>query len=96
MGNAAAVFILQNLYEKITISEVIHIAAEENWRADYLSRGGTLNELYNKDIRLERAQTIKLDGDAIILLCDPERPTTTDNEFDNFWCDMRRILETKN
>ena len=96
VGNAAVVFILQNIHEKITISEVVHIAADENWRADYLSRGGTLNELYEKDTRLEKAQTIQLNGDMIISLCDPERPTATDDEFDNFWTDMRRILEAKN
>ena len=92
VGNAAADFILQNIYEKVTIGEVIHIAAEDNWRADYLSRGGTLSELYRKDTQLEKAQTIELNGDMIIELCDPGRPTTTDEEFNSFWCDMRRIL----
>ena len=92
VGNADAAFILQNIYEKVTISEVIHIAAEDNWRADYLSRGGTLSELYRKDTQLEKAQAIELNGDMIIELCDPGNSTTTDEEFNSFWCDMRRIL----
>ena len=92
VGNAAAVFVLQNIYEKVTISEVIHIAAEDNWRADYLSRGGTLDDLYKKDTLLKKAQTVELNGDMIIQMCDPGRPTTTDEEFNSFWCDMRRIL----
>jgi hypothetical protein len=33
VGNAASVFVLQNVFEKITISEVVHIAADDNWRA---------------------------------------------------------------
>ena len=42
VGNAAAVFVLQNIYRKIAISEVVHLAAEENWRTDYLSGGGVM------------------------------------------------------
>jgi hypothetical protein len=38
VGNAVSVFVLQNVFKKITISEVVHIAADDNWRADYLSR----------------------------------------------------------
>ena len=66
VGNAAAVFILQNIYEKVTISEVIHILAEDNWRADYLSREGILRELYEKDARLEKAQTVELNGHTVV------------------------------
>jgi hypothetical protein len=42
VGNAAAVFVLQNLFEKVAISEVVHLAAENNWRVNYLSRGGNV------------------------------------------------------
>ena len=96
MGNAAAVFIFQNIYEKVSISEVIHLAAADNWRADFLSRGGTMEELLEKDNSLGRTQVVELNGDEIIQLCDPLRPTTTDDEFNSFWFDMRRIIGTNN
>ena len=96
VGNAAAAFILQNIYEKISISEVVHLAAADNWRADFLSRGGTMGELLERDCSLGKSQVIELNGDAIIQLCDPVRPTTTDEEFNSFWLDMRQIIGTNN
>jgi hypothetical protein len=92
VGNAASVFVLQNVFEKITISEVVHIAADDNWRADYLSRRGTMNGLYKRDNGLARVQIVELNGDKIIQLCDPKRLTTTDEEFNSFWNDMRQVI----
>ncbi len=96
VGNAAAVFILQNMYEKISISEVVHLAAKDNWRADYLSRGGTMEGLLIRDCNLNATRVVELDGDEIIQLCDPLRATTTDEEFNSFWFDIRRIIGTNN
>lgn len=92
--NAASVFVLQNVFEKITITNVIHIAADDNWRTDYLSGGGTMDELYKKDPNLKKVQNVELNGDTTIQLCDPKRPTTTDEEFDSFWSDVRRVIGT--
>ena len=55
-----------------------------------------MEELLEKDNSLGRTQVVELNGDEIIQLCDPLRPTTTDDEFNNFWFDMRRIIETNN
>ena len=50
--NAAAVFVLQNVYRKVAVNEIVHLAAENNWRADYLSRGGTMEGLLKRDSAL--------------------------------------------
>ena len=96
VGNAATVFVLQNIYRKIAISEVVHLAAEENWRADYLSRGGGMKGLLQKDSNLKMPKIIELNQDEVILLCDPKRLTSTEDDFNNFWFDMRRIIGTNN
>jgi hypothetical protein len=94
VGNAAAVFVLQNVYRKIAVSEIIHLAADKNWRADYLSRGGTMEGLLKKDSTLELPKIIELNQDKIIGLCDPKRLTSTEEGFNDFWFDMRRIIGT--
>ena len=96
VGNAAAVFVLQNLYEKVAISEVVHLAAENNWRADCLSRGGNVEGLLKRDVNLEMPKIVELNGDKIITLCDPRRVTSTDEGFNEFRFDMRQIIRTNN
>ena len=38
VDNAAVTFILQSIYENISVSKVTHLSAEDNWRSEYLSR----------------------------------------------------------
>lgn len=96
VSNAAAVFVLQNMQRKITVSEIIHLAAADNWRTDFLSRGGTMEELLKNNKDLGNPKIMDFSNDMIIQLCCPERSTETEDEFNNFWFDMRRILETNN
>lgn len=94
--NASAVFVLQNIYKKVAVSEIVHLAAEHNWRADYLSRGGTMEGLLKRDSTLIMPRIVELNGDEIIELCDPKRVTSTEKEFDDYWFDMRRVIGTNN
>ena len=94
--NAAAVFVLQNVYRKVAVNEIVHLAAENNWRADYLSRGGTMEGLLKRDSALRMPKIVELNGDELVELCDPTRVTTTEKGFNDFWFDMRRIIGTNN
>ena len=58
VGNAAIIFILQGIYENISVSKVTHLSAEDNWRSDYLSRGGTIVGLKKLDKSLGNPITI--------------------------------------
>ena len=95
VGNASVIFILQSIYENISVSKVTHLSAEDNWRSDYLSRGGTIVGLKELDKSLGTLVTINLDNDEVISLCDPNLPTFTEDEFNKFWSNTRRHLQSK-
>jgi ribonuclease HI len=44
LGNASTVFILQNISIGVTVDRVTHITGDANWRADMLSRKGTIHQ----------------------------------------------------
>jgi hypothetical protein len=69
VGNASVIFILQGIYNDVTVDRVIHLLGEDNWRADYLSRGGTLKDLVAQDCSLGSPQIVDLNGDEIMRLC---------------------------
>lgn len=94
VGNAAVIFILQGLYRNITINKVIHLAAAENWRTDFLSRGGTIEKLLERDPHLGLPKVIDLNGDEIIQLCNPNVSTSSEKDFNDFWARARRTLES--
>jgi hypothetical protein len=95
VGNAAVIFILQGIYSNVTVDRVIHLPAEDNWRADYLSRGGTIDNLIEQDRDMKFPQIVDLNGDEVIALCDPNRPTSSEKEFNSFWDITRRVLTPK-
>ena len=95
VGNAAVIFILQSIYENISVSKVTHLSAEDNWRSDCLSRGGTILGLKELDKSLGTPVTINLDNDEVISLCDPNLSTFTEDEFNKFWINVRRHLENR-
>ena len=95
VGNAAIIFILQGIYSDVTVDRVIHLPAEDNWRADYLSRGGTIESLIEQNRDMNFPQIIDLNGDEVIALCDPNMPTSSESEFNSFWDITRRVLTPK-
>lgn len=92
VGNAAVIFILQNIFQNITISEVTHLAAEDNWKCDHLSRGGTMSSLNDRMNSSETPTTIELNNDEIIPLCNPNYPSRNEEDFNNFWITANQIL----
>ena len=95
VGNAAIIFILQGIYENISVSKVTHLSAEDNWRSDYLSRGETIVGLKELNKSLGNPIAINLDNDEVISLCDPNLPTFTEDEFNKFWINARRLLRNR-
>jgi hypothetical protein len=96
VGNAASVFIIQGIVREVKIGKVTHLSAEDNWRADYLSRGGSLEGLLQKDTTLQKPQQIQLQQQSdLINLCDPKNEIKDENEFLTFWNNTRRILQTR-
>lgn len=94
VGNAAVVFILQNIYQNVTITEVIHLSAEKNWRCDRLSRGSTLLSLLSEKRSPQDIISVELNKDEILSLCDPNLPTSNEDDFNKFWLNASRILRT--
>ena len=92
-GNASVIFILQGIYENVTVSSVMHLSAADNWRTDYLSRGGTIAGLKERDINLGILTTVELNNDEVIALCNPNLPTNSEEEFNKFWINARRVLD---
>ena len=92
VGNASIIFILQGIYENISVNCVTHLTASDNWRTDYLSRGGTLDSLKERDKSLGTPILVELNNDEITALCNPNLPTSNENDFDIFWSNARRVL----
>jgi hypothetical protein len=49
VGNAASVFVLQNILLEVEVVGTEHLTAEKNWRTDSLSRGRSLMDIANMD-----------------------------------------------
>jgi ribonuclease HI len=94
VGNASSVFILQNIYLEVTINRVKHIAGKDNWRADLLSRKGTIRQLMEKDQLMGSFTQVQLNGDRIIQLCNPRNETNSEAEFISMWLQIRHVLES--
>lgn len=93
IGNAAVVSILQEVYTKTEVAGVTHLAGTDNWRTDQLSRGGSLQGLYEHGGIPFIPHEVLLEGDAVIQLCDPKRDTAGERAFEKFWGEVRRVLE---
>ena len=55
IGNASLVFVMQSIYSKVNVAAVTHLTAANNWRTDYLSRGGTMEQLGLRDAARKKA-----------------------------------------
>ena len=51
IGNASLVYVMQSIYSKVNVADVTHLTAADNWRTDYLSRGGTMELLGLRDAK---------------------------------------------
>jgi hypothetical protein len=89
--------VLQSALLPYTVDGTIHLPAEENDRADYLSRlgteGKTLAGFYAKYPNIQRVPLINLDDAlALIHLCDPALVFETDEAFQGWWDEVARAI----
>jgi hypothetical protein len=95
VSNAASVFILQGILTGVSVGGVTHLPAEDNWRTDFLSRGGTIEELLIKDPTLDKPKIVHIHKQKEILaLCNPKRETVDEKEFRNFWVEIKETLQS--
>jgi hypothetical protein len=71
------------------------LPAEDNWRTDFLSRGGTFEELLIKDPTLDKPKIVNIHKQKEILaLCNPKREIVVEKEFHNFWVEIKETLQS--
>jgi hypothetical protein len=94
VSNAASVFILQGILTGLSVGGVTHLSAEDNWRTDFLSRGGTMSELLIKDPTLMKPKELAIKKQKKILaLCDPNREIVDETGFKEFWLEIKQVLQ---
>ena len=96
VSNAAAVFILQGIISGVSVGGITHLSAEDNWRTDFLSRGGTIEDLLLKDPKLDKPKKINIHKQIEILaLCNPRREIVDEKDFRNFWIEIIEVLQSQ-
>ena len=93
--NAASVCILLSAEAELEIINVEHIAGEDNGRADYLSRlfddnRGADEAGGNKE--KTPAPMVDLKMEELLRCCDPRVKCETEEEFTEFWGNIRREI----
>ena len=98
--NASMVWTLLCLAAEVDITEMIHISGKENHRCDALSRlreTGQSVTAKAAEIGVARAQVIEAQDDhkimALLRQCDPRIKHNSDDEFLEFWCRTRAIVD---
>jgi hypothetical protein len=94
VGNAASVFVLQNILLEVEVVGTEHLPAEKNWRTDGLSRGKSLRDIAVEDPAFQGVPTINLDASEILRLCDPRLYIDSDVEFALFWNRIKAVVDT--
>lgn len=94
VGNAAAVFVLQNILSEVEVVGADHLIAEENWRTDGLSRGKSLDEIAIRDPAFLGVPFIDLRASEILRLCDPRLSINSDNDFALFWNRIKTAIDS--
>ena len=95
IGNASLVFMMQSLYTKVHVAVVTHLTAADNWKTDYLSRGGTLKLLGLKENRFVGLKEVNLQNSEIIEMCNPRRKIESDSDFFRMWIQLRESLGSR-
>ena len=96
VSNAASVFILQGIITGVSVGRVTHLSAENNWRTDFLSRGGSIEDLLLKDPALEKPKKLIINKQKEILaLCNPRREIVDEKDFRNFWIEIKQVLQSQ-
>ena len=96
IGNASLVFVMQSLHTKIHVAAVTHLTAADNWRTDYLSRGGTLELLGLRDDRFIGLKEVNLENVEMVEMCNPSKRIQSDSDFFRMWMQLRKSLGSQN
>eukprot|EP01036_Dinobryon_divergens_P033333 gene33333-43096_t len=103
VGNASLVYVMMLLHWDITISEVVHVPADDNWRADMLSRDRSWSDVVEAerhssapDEHYYRALDMNkvLNPEEVIALCNPARQLDTEEQFINLWKEVKHFLDS--
>ena len=95
LGNASLVFVMQSLYTKVNVAVVTHLTAADNWKTDYLSRGGTLKLSGLKENRFVGLKEVNLQNSDMIETCNPRRKIESDLDFFRMWIQLRESLGSR-
>ena len=80
----------------MSVGGITHLSAEDNWRTDFLSRGGTIEVLLLKDPKLDKPKKINIHKQKEILaLCNPRREIVDEKDFRNFWIEIKEVLQSQ-
>ena len=98
--NASMVWTLLCVAAEVDVTEMTHIAGKDNYRCDALSRlvetGQSVKE-QAAEMGMTGAQIIDAQGDpnimALLKQCDPRSILNSDDEFLEFWCRTRIIVD---
>jgi hypothetical protein len=91
-SNASIFYALQCMALGVEITGITHLKAEDNWRADMLSRGKSLADIGEIDGRFANGAvpSVNLDADKILGLCNPSLdPSVNEDSFLAFWTAVR-------
>lgn len=92
-SNASMVFTLLLAVTGIRVARKSHISGEDNWLADMLSRGMTLDDIVERDARFSGIPKLEFPMDELLDLCNPRHLLSSDEEFGAFWGRIQSSLK---
>lgn len=98
--NAAMVWTLLCVAAEVDITEITHISGKDNFRCDSLSRRGESGQTVGDQATAmgivgAKVVSIQEDSNLLALLekCDPRIVLQSDEDFVDFWCTTRAIID---
>ena len=93
--NASVYFALQCMARGVEIAKVTHLTAEQNWKADMLSRGASMADVGLKDDThpYRHVPIVDLKAERVLELCDPKWDfAVNEDSFVDFWTRVQLTL----
>jgi hypothetical protein len=93
--NASVYFALQCMARGVEIAKVTHLTAEQNWKADMLSRGASMVDVGLKDDTHPYSQVpiVEMKAERVLELCDPKWDfAVNEDSFVDFWTRVQLTL----
>lgn len=87
-------YVMLLLHFNIFVSEVIHVAAEQNVMCDILSRVSSFEEAKLKSPLFDNIHLLEIDGDSLIKIINPHVIQDDPVGFISMWNKLSVILKT--